>query len=114
MINFILIFGFYIYTVSTSIAGYTVKSFNNGANCVAGCKFESLVACRAWINSAHSYLPYSKCENTDTEDNQAAADILEAKNDRTAVKGMISNINNSTKPVWEKRMLKRLIKEMRD
>lgn len=35
-------------------------------------------------------------------------------NERLAVKAMISNINNSDKPQWEKRLLKRLIKEMRE
>lgn len=39
---------------------------------------------------------------------------LAEKEERQQIKAMISNVNESDKPNWEKRLLKRLIRDMKD
>lgn len=45
--------------------------------------------------------------------NQDAADKLADENELTQIRGMLSNINNSSLPAWHKKLLKRLIRKMR-
>ena len=43
-----------------------------------------------------------------------AAAKLADKEERQAIKAMISNVNDSDKPNWEKKLLKKLIRDMRE
>jgi hypothetical protein len=50
-----------------------------------------------------------------TDEMQAERDAKQVdKDERQAIKAMISNVNDSDKPSWEKKLLKKLIKDMRE
>lgn len=53
-------------------------------------------------------------EDVTAEEEQKEADRLAEKEERQQIKAMISDVNASDKPNWEKKLLKRLIRDMKD